>query len=498
MLLINRGGFIAWGPRASRIYGDFMNWVNFQPFFHILLICSCCGFLFSDEAKFPGENEPLVLNLTNAVSQALNCNRQLLGTLDSLTYSKYGVELAESEFNIQIVPNGRAGYVGGGHAGTGWSVGGGVDVKKKFKTGTELSIGPTILKAVDHYFTEVRAMVSQPLLRGLGKDYQLANIMGAQFTLRTAYRNLYIAQVQLVVRTIQALYEVVKAEKSLFLNQESYQRIRQFYQAAKLKEKIGLADALDVYRAEIELRHAEDILTGVHERLQESEDIVRDLLALPLDAGIKIDLPLNYTPNTVELEDAIQLALDNRIEVDQSEDEMGESRRLSSLAKKNLKPELNLVFNYANAGRDEIFTRTWTGRRESTWGVGFTTSTEFNAVGDRIAYDQSLLEAEAALRGIDQTRALIVLEVKKMMRQLNRDSERIHLQEDQIKTAEGELHLAKVKFDRGMADNFNVIQAEKSLKGAQQVYWSALIDHIVGEFQLLAAVGLLIDKPCIR
>lgn len=62
--------------------------------------------------------EAMQLDLTSAISQALNGNRQLLGTLDQLTYSEYGVELAESEFNVQIVPNGRAGYVGGGHEGT--------------------------------------------------------------------------------------------------------------------------------------------------------------------------------------------------------------------------------------------------------------------------------------------------------------------------------------------------------------------------------------------
>lgn len=441
--------------------------------------------------------EPLLLDLTTSISQALNCNRQLLGTLDQLTYAHYGVELAESEFNVQISPNGRAGYVGGGHAGNGLSIGGGVDVNKKFKTGTQVSIGPTILKTVDHYHTEVRAKVSQPLLRGLGSEYQLSGIMGAQFGMRTAYRNLYIAQVQLVVRTIQALYEVVKAEKIVRLNQESFERIQRFYQAAKLKEKIGLSDALDVYRAEIELRHAEDGLTGSRERLQESEDLVRDLLALPLDAPVVVEVPLHYTPNSVELDDAVQLALDHRMEVDQSEDERAESMRLSKIAKKNLAPELNLVFEYANAGRDEVFTRACTRHRESTWGIGLTTAAEFNPVGDRIAFDQSLLEADAALRGIDQVKAVIVLEVRKTMRQLERAHERIHLQEGQIKTSEGELALAKVKFDRGMADNFNVIQAEKSLRSAQQAYWTALIDHIVGEFQLLASVGLLIDKPCV-
>jgi outer membrane protein TolC len=437
----------------------------------------------------------LTLTLTEAISLALNSNRQLMGALDNLTSSQYGVDLADSEFYVQITPNSRAGYVGGGKGGTGWSYGGGVDFSKKFTTGTQISVGPTILKTGEHYHSEVRALVSQPLLRGVGGEYQLSNILGAQFAQRTAYRDLYIAQVQLIMRTIQALYEVVKAEKSLLHNHESYQRVRQFHQAARLKEKIGLTDALDVYRAELELRHAEDGLTGAQERLQEAEDIVRDLLALPLDRCIKVELPLIYTPQILKLEEAIQIALENRIEVEQSEDQRRENSRLVRIAKKNLLPELNLVFNYSNCGRDEIFTRSCTHHRESTWGVGLTTSAEFDPVVEQIVYEQSLLGVEAALRNIDQVKATLILEVKKALRQLKRAYQRIHLQEDQIKTAQGELHLAKLKFDRGMADNFNVIQAEKSLRNAQQAYWSALIDHIVGEFQLLSTIGLLIDKP---
>ena len=460
-----------------------------ELFFGLLIL----GFPFSIEANAP--KECLVLTLTDAIARALNYNRQFLSALEGISQSQNSVELADSEFTIQIAPNSRAGYVGGGHAGTGFSYGGGIDLSKKFTTGTQITVSPLLLKNPDHYHTELRALISQPLLRGLGRDYQLSNILASQFALRTAYRSLHAAQIQLIMRTIQALYEVVKAEKTMELNQESYQRICLFCQAAKLKEKIGMSDALDVYRAEIEFRHAEDALTSAQERLQEAQDILRDLLALPLDSNIKVEVPLIYTPGSINLEEAVQSALENRIEMDQSEDQWRENSRLARVAKKNLCPELNLVFNYANCGRDEIFTRACTRHRESTWGIGFTTTTDFNPLAEKMVYEQSLLAIGAAERGVDQTKATVILDVKKSLRQLQRANQRIHLQENQMKAAEGGLLLAKIKFDRGMSDNFNVIQAEKSLRGAQLTYWSALIEHIVGEFQLLASTGLLIDKP---
>jgi outer membrane protein TolC len=114
------------------------------------------------------------------------------------------------------------------------------------------------------------------------------------------------------------------------------------------------------------------------------------------------------------------------------------------------------------------------------------------------AYEQTKLAIASASRGIEQAEANVIMDVKKAMRQRNRAEEKIRLQEEQIKTAQGELHLAKVKFDRGMADNFNVIQAEKSLRRAELGYWTARIDHVVSEYQMLSAMGLLIDKPHLR
>jgi outer membrane protein len=444
------------------------------------------------------ENECLVLTLENSITRALNYNRQLVASVDARLKSQFGVVLADSNFNIQISPNGQAGYAGGGRAGSGPSLGGGFDLSKKFTPGTVFTVSPSVAKIGRHYHTDLRAVISQPLLRGFGQDYQLSPLKGAEFALRSASRALYIAQLQLVTRTIQALYEVIKAKKAVLLNEESFSRIIRFHQAAKLKERIGLSDALDVYRAEIELRHAQDDLTSSQERLQETEDALRELLALPLNTCIEVNVPLNYLENDIGLDEAISLALKNRIEISQAEDQVQENYRLSRIAKKNLYPDLNLVMNYSNCGTDEIFSRACTRHRESTWGIGFTTSTDFDPVGDRVAYEQSLVGIQGANRGAEQAQATVILEVKKALRHLERTDKRILLQAEQIKTAEGELYLSQLKFDRGMADNFNIIQAEKSFRSAQLSYWSALIDHIVGEYQFLLALGLLTDKPIIH
>ena len=245
------------------------------------------------------------------------------------------------------------------------------------------------------------------------------------------------------------------------------------------------------------MRQAEDALKNAQERLQETEDSLRDLLALPADIQINIDIPLVYTPHDIDPEEAVEMAIKNRVEIDQANDQVTENQRLSKIAKDRLWPELNLVLNYSTFGSDQVFNDSWwwRGKRESTWGVGFTTSTDFNPAAEKAAYEQSRIAIETAQRGVDQAVANITFEVKKAMRQLARTRQRIELNEKQIKTSEGELKLAQIKFDRGMANNFDLIQAEKSLRTALLTYWNSLIEHIVGEYNLQEKLGLLLEKP---
>lgn len=453
-------------------------------------------FSFFIHAEDCAPPEFLELDLQTALSHALNNNRQLMSSKESMPKALYQVSIAEADFELQALPKFDFGYAGGGYAGNGLSAGAGVNISKKFAWGTKVCINPAFTKVNKIYHANVNASVTQPLLRGLGRDYTQSGIRGAQFGARAAARALYTAQSQLIYRTISSLYEVVKAQKNLELNRESFLRIKKFYQAAKLKSKINLSDSIDVFRAEMEMRQAEEALVSSQDRLQDTEDALRDLLSLPPETKFNIIVPLNHTRVVLDLEKAISLAYQNRVELDQAREQVAENERLAKIAKDKLWPELNLVMNYSNNSQDQLVSNVFRIRRESSWGVGFTTSTDFSLVAEKANYEQSLMAVEAAERSVDQTLANLVFDVKKSLRQLNQVYERIELQEKQIHAAQGELRLSQIKFDRGMGNNFDLLQAEKALRNAELSYWNAIVDHVVGEYQLLGAVGMLIRKPC--
>jgi outer membrane protein TolC len=460
-------------------------------FFHFLT--ADCDYNDNDDGCL--NEAAVVLNLENSINIALSAQRRMGSVMGNVAQSEIILELAESDFDFKYTPKGDAGYVGGGRTGAGYTLGTGVEIFKKFTHGSRFSIFPSVMKGGKAFQSSLRGVYTQPLLRGFGTEYTLGPIRGAQFSNRAANRSYYLAQVRLILQTVQGLYDVVRQESYARLEEESLVRIRKFCSSTKMKEKIGLCDSLDLYRAEIELKRAEDSLDQALDRLQDSKDALRDTLALPLDLCIKVDVPLDYEETVITLESAISMALSNRIEIDQADDQLDETRRLQYMAKCNIRPELNLVLDYTSSAWDETFTGAWTGKRESKWGIGFATSTDICHVRETAAYEQSILTTADAQRNAEQARDNVILDIKRTLRGLKRAHEKITLQEKQIENSMKEFHLARVKFEHGLANNFDLIQAEKNLRSSQTGLVGAIIDHKIGQFKLLASLGMLADKP---
>ena len=62
------------------------------------------------------------------------------------------------------------------------------------------------------------------------------------------------------------------------------------------------------------------------------------VLAMPLEIPIDVSAPLDTEPVTIDLDDAIEIALENRVELKRAEDEMQEAKRRSRVAKHNFCP----------------------------------------------------------------------------------------------------------------------------------------------------------------
>jgi len=294
--------------------------------------------------------------------------------------------------------------------------------------------------------------------------------------------------------TIAGVYEVIRQRELFRLNEESAARLRVHAEAAKAKKKIGVATQIDVYRASIQQKQAEDSLNTAREAYRDALDNLKILLALPLEEEIEVAAPLEYNLVRLTEEEAIRTALRNRVELDQSADIVREAKRLSKVSKQNIRPKLDVVFNYSRFGSGDSFGDS-AGFDEDAWGVNLVTSTDLARTAERAAYDQSLLNVRAARRNNSLERDNVARQVKRDLRNLRRSEKGIEIKEGQIEQVKGQLELAQVKFRWGQANNFDLIQAETELRLAETNLLSAVLDYIVGSHRLRAALGTLLERP---
>lgn len=148
--------------------------------------------------------------------------------------------------------------------------------------------------------------------------------------------------------------------------------------------------------------------------------------------------------------------------------------------------------NYNRLGNDDNFAGA-AGLSEETWTINLVGTTDWSRTADKATYRQSLLSVKRAQLSRSTRMDNITREVRQNFDALEKARERMQIRDEQINQAKGKQALAKVKFNHGMANNFDLIEAETELQEARSNLLAAQIEYIVGMYRLRAAVGTLIE-----
>ncbi len=449
-----------------------------------LIVLNLFGFATDLQAE---ENNVISLNIEEAINLALEANRTLLNSASGVETQKLFLHTAESEFDVKIRPSANAGISDA--AGT---LGAGISLEKKFRTGTKVSVSPYIGKSEDEYSGTFGISFEVPLLRGFGGKVNLDRSDRSRFSLRTAERSFFLSQINVVLDTVSAVYDMVRQKEIVRLFESQAGRLKEHAETAKIKEKVGLASPLDIFRAEIHLKDSENSLTFAKEALRNAGDRLKLILAIPLDETAEVSAPLESEDVRIS-DDAFKIALNHRIELQQAEDEIREAERRSDIAKHNILPQLDMVMSYERHDSSQDLEHSM-GFNEDRWSLNLVSNTDIARTSEKADFQQSLITLRTARLNLETKRDEIMREVRRESESLNKSQERILIRKEQIRQAEGKLALSKIKFNHGMADNFDIIEAETELQQARVNLLSSQTDYIVGIYRMRAALGTLISE----
>lgn len=451
----------------------------------IRIIIICVWICHTPFATFG--DEAIRMTIEEAISLALRANRTLSRSASGLESQRLSLSSVLSEFDVKIRPSADAGYSNDTE-----NFGAGLSLEKKFDTGVRAAFDPGIGKSDDLYSAKIGISLNIPLLRGFGRKANLDAADRSEFAVRTGERSLYLTQNNVVLDTVSAVYDIIRQKEMIRIFESQIRKLKAHAKTARIREKVGLATPLDVYRAEIRLKDVEDSLTLARESFRNGEDRLKLILAMPVEKLIEVSAPLESEKVRIPLNKAVAIALDRRVELKQAEDEVWEARRRSEVAKHNILPQLDLAFDYGRHSSSEHF-RGATDLNEDRWSIRLVSNTDVARTYEKTAFRQSLISIKTARLNLEAKQAEIQREVRRQLEAMIKAEERLRIRKEQIKQARGKLALAKIKFNHAMADNSDIIEAETEIRNAKVSLLSVNIEYIVGTYQLRAVLGTLID-----
>jgi outer membrane protein len=441
-----------------------------------------------ERAAGPTPGAPTI-SLAAAVRLALRQGFALLDSQDAVAASRWRERSAFADFLPSVTPSYQRGE--------GRSVFG-VDLSQRVPgTGGTLSASGRYLTdpnldAPYPRTSDLRLLLTQPLLRGVGPNASFFELKNARRAVQGQERSLLLARQRTAVEVAAAYYSVIAQRQLLEVARQSLERTESLRKSSEARLEVGLASKLDVFRAELQAAQARDAMVRSQSALATALERFRGLLALPPGDPVEPEpLALPATDDVFEpLEVLVERARVARLELLEARDLVDDARRSASLAKQNLLPQLDLNLGVTQLGFGSSFGTAWSaGDRQVN--VFLSASIPLPQASQRATRAVADLEVGSRERGVRQRELDVEQEVRQALRELEQIKKSVELQQKAVEVADQQRRLAVLRYQRGLGSNFDVVDAEASLVSARSALVQLLTSYAVARLDLKRTTGTL-------
>ena len=451
------------------------------------------------------------LGLHEVLAIALRMSPTLYGPGDSLARATIQETYTRSQYALQVTP-----YLstGGEPYGTGAPIFG-VNVSKRLPTGTEVRFTANTfaydLAGIGYREGGYSFWLTHPLLQGFGPAPR-APLEDARRGVESAQRGFDMAQQQLVLNVARAYFGIVRLQRLVQASELALERAARLKTASEARMRVGLATRLDVLRADLFSARAQATLADRMTALEDQTDGLKLLLGRALGVELRIagDDIDDYS-NPSALEDAgvvlnesadpmrvlVSTAMTHRIDVREARDRVADANRSASVAKWSLLPRLDFTAGYSQRNIGSPFAR----NLDDLYGgfrIGLTSSYSLDRSGEVANFDTAALSVRAEERALVDLNQRVAAEVRHAYRAMRRAEVTTGIQAQALDMSEQQLRLAQLRYERGLAGNFDVVDAESNLFESQSSLISARVDHALAGLALELAMGLLEPASILR
>lgn len=387
-------------------------------------------------------------------------------TIQEQSYlAKLDVELAESAFDFQYYPIASV-----KESTTGSSQGIGLEVRKKTQFGSQITLGSTYDKfESDSYSSEspkTYLRLEQGLFRQWGYDINSMPLKVAEIGQQKQALQSEMLTQNLIARASYLYIDTVLAFKQHKLSKLSVKRSQLNLEVAESRHSLGLVAKTDVYRAKLSLISAKS-------RERDDNKKVKNLLRNLSDlAGGGINFSQDNISTSIEQlmyslpHDYIAVAMGNRGDIRA----LALDSKLAHLslykARKQLLPDIRLTAE-VNKYYDGFESDNGSFKDDLNWNVGLSYRTGFNLDKEKNNYQKQRIAYSSLIRQQKSAQRRVKDEIMNLADNIRLIQEQQLLNEERLTQATNSVELAKLRYERGLSNNLDLMDAEDELQLVQ-------------------------------
>ena len=350
--------------------------------------------------------------------------------------------------------------------------------------------------------SEIVAKVTQPLLKNAGIFFNRSDIYIARNDKKRSLLELKETAIEVINSTQTAYWELVKAIEELRVRRKSLERAEDLLKKNRIQVDVGTLAPIELLVAEEGVASQLEGVVVAENDIKDREDELMQVMNLsnnPILSDVSI-VPLDsvsFQVRDVSINASIKIALENRPEVFEQGLDIANARIKVKQEKNQLLPKLDFEAGIRYQGlagnKGNAIDRAFSQDFQSEF-FGLTLEVPLGNREARSNYSKAKLEEKQTVFNTRKVEQEIVVEVRKAVRQIRTNAERIKASKKAKELSQERLKAEEKKFKVGRSTSLEVIRAQADLAVSEGSATNAIVDYQISLGNLDAVLGTILEN----
>jgi len=357
-------------------------------------------------------------------------------------------------------------------------------VNQPLPTDGYLYVSSGLQNVIDYNYENRLSQIStsiglrQPIEAFYGYNNIKMNFKQAELNYSSVLKQLERAELDLVYQISSLYYNLLSYEQRLRIAEMSYERQLEAFNIANNKYKAGLIREVEALQMEVDLSEAANTMDIARVNLSSQKRLFKEVMGLSLKDSIIVDSTMKYSEVNIDVEKAVQLALENRNELKEHEINIELSEMEIKRRKAAGRIQGDILFNYNLIGTNKSimeipvetsFQDSWYNLRErpGNFNAALTLSIPI------IDWGENKARVNAAYASLEQNKLemkgdkiSIEREIRTLVEQLTSSLRRLKLLEKNVIVAEKSFEISRQRYSNGEIDSQAIALERERLNNA--------------------------------